>query len=310
MANTVSQRFQADGALAFCSMLWGATFVVVQEALAFASVFVFMALRFGIAAAVLGGVYRSEVGKLSRAEILAGSQIGLFLFAGYAFQNAGLLSTTASKAAFITGFGVVLVPLLLALLWRRRIHAWAGVGAVAALAGLYFLTVPAGAGGLTRLNHGDLLALACAGMFALHIIFVGVHTPKFGVAVLSFVQIAACALFSVAAISIMSVAGLETPRVQWTGPLLVGVLITSLGATAIAFTLQTWAQRHTTPGHTAILLTLEPAFAALTSFLYFGERLGPRALLGAALILGGILLSELKGPIQSAPDSPGPVIGG
>lgn len=287
-------------------MLWGATFVVVQEALASASVFVFMALRFGIAAVVLALVYRRGVARLTRTEIWAGSQIGFFLFAGYAFQNAGLLSTTASKAAFITGFGVVLVPLLLAFFWRRRISAWAGVGAALALGGLYFLTVPPGAAGFAQLNRGDIWALVCAVMFALHIIFVGVHTPKFSVAVLSFVQIAACGLFSAASIPAFAAAGLEAPRLAWTQPLIAGVLITSIGATAIAFTVQTWAQRYTTPNHTAVLLTLEPAFAALTSYLYLGERLGARALLGAALILCGILLSELKGPIQSAADSPSP----
>lgn len=287
-------------------MLWGATFVVVQEALASASVFVFMALRFGIAAVVLAMAYRKEIAGLSREEIRAGSQIGFFLFCGYAFQNAGLLSTTASKAAFITGFGVVLVPLLMAFFWRRRVNGWAGAGALAALGGLYFLTVPPGAGGFSRLNQGDMLALACAVMFALHIIFVGRHIPKFSVAVLSFVQIAACAAFSGVAIPLMSAGDMELPRLEWTRELVLGVLITSLGATAIAFTVQTWAQRYTTPNHTAILLTLEPAFAALTSYVYLGERLGGRALLGAGLILCGILLSELKGPIQFAADAPAP----
>ena len=302
----MSKRFQANTALALCSALWGATFVVVQEALASASVFAFMAVRFAIAAAALAAVYRAGVIRLQRQEVFAGAQIGFFLFAGYAFQNAGLLFTTASKAAFITGFGVVLVPLLLAVFWKRRISPWAGAGAIVALAGLYFLTVPPGAAGFSQLSRGDLLALVCAVMFALHIIFIGVHTPRFSVAALSFVQIAACAAFSALAIPLFAAAGWEAPRFDWNRTLAIAIAITSLGATAIAFSLQTWAQRHTTPHHTAILLTLEPAFAAVTSYLYLGERLGTRALLGAALILAGILFSELKGPLRSAADAVSP----
>lgn len=293
--------------IALCAMLWGATFVVAQEALASASVFVFMALRFGLAAVVLAVVYRKGVAELTWGEVVAGSQIGFFLFAGYGFQNTGLLFTAASKAAFITGFGVVLVPLLLGIFWRRRISAWAGAGAVAALGGLYLLVVPSGPSGFGQLNRGDILSLVCAFMFALHIIFIGLHRPRFSAAGLSFVQFAACAVFSAAAIPVFAAAGLEPIRLEWTRPLILGVLITSLGGTAIAFTVQTWAQRYTPSSHAAILITLEPVFAALTSYIVLKERLGARAILGALLILAGILVSELKGPMQSAPDSPGPV---
>ena len=306
----MSKRLQADLGIALCSALWGATFVVVQESLSAASVFVFMALRFLLAAAVLAAVYRAGIVRLQRAEVMAGAQIGFFLFAGYAFQNAGLLHTTPSKAAFITGFGVVLVPLLMAAFWRHRISAWAAAGALIALGGLYFLTVPGGPGGFTQLNRGDVLAMACAVMFALHVIFIGVHTPRFSVAALSFVQISACGIFSALAIPLFWAGGWEAPRLVWTQQLVFGVLLTAIGATAIAFTVQTWAQRYTTPNHTAILLTLEPAFAALTSFLYLGERLGGRAVAGAALILMGILLSELKGPLRTAADSPAPLTDG
>jgi len=288
-------------------MIWGSTFLLVQRALGSASVNVFNGLRFAIAAAVLAVVYRKRIAQLSWSEIFAGSQIGFFLFAGYGLQNTGLLFTAASKAAFITGFGVVLVPLLLAIFWGKRVSPWAGGGAVAALGGLYLLVVPPGPAGLGQLNRGDILCLVCAVMFALHIIFIGLHRPKFSTVALSFVQFSACAVFSVIAIPLLAAAGWETPRLQWTQPLILGVLITSLGGTALAFTLQTWAQRYTPANHAAILITLEPVFAAVTSFIVLGERLGSRALLGAGLILVGILLSEWKGPMPSAPGGPPPM---
>lgn len=288
-------------------MVWGSTFLLVQRALPFASVNIFNGLRFAIAAAVLALIYRKRLAQLAPAEILAGAQIGFFLFSGYGFQNTGLLYTSASKAAFITGFGVVLVPLLLTLFWGRRISLWAAAGAVAALLGLYLLVVPPGLEGFGRLNRGDLLCLVCAVMFALHIIFIGLHRKKFSAAGLSFVQFSACAAFSASAIPILAALGWEQPHFTISPPLVWGILVTSLLGTAGAFTLQTWAQRYTPASHAAILITLEPVFAALTSFLILEERLGPRAIFGAALILVGILASELLGPISSAPDAPAPI---
>jgi len=301
----MNQRLKADVALALCTVLWGATFVVVKGALADASVLAFMAVRFVLAAVLMAVIYRRALQQLTSAEIRAGAQIGFFMFTGYAFQTRGLIQTTPSKAGFITGFGVVLVPVLMAVFWGRRINRWVWGGALAALVGLYYLTVPPA--GFTELNRGDLLVFICAVLFALHIIFVGRYSPHHSVGALSFLQVATTAALTVVALPLFSLAGWETPRLHWTADLVFAVLITAVLATAVAFSVQVWAQQWTTPTHTAILFSLEPVFAALTSYVVLGERLGGRALVGAALILVGILLAELKGPTQAAPESPGPV---
>lgn len=301
----MSRRLQADLALALCSVIWGATFVVVKDALAFTSVFVFNALRFCLAAAVMGIVYWRALRKLDRATVRAGALIGCFLFGGYALQTMGLKLTTPPKAAFITGASVAMVPVLLALFWGRRVNRWIWAGAVAALAGLYYLTVPgSGAGGL---NGGDFLVLGGALMFALHIIFVGRYSPRHSMAGLSFLQVAMTAALTAACVPLLGAARWEAPRVEWATGVIAAIFITGVGATALCFSMQVWAQQYTTPTHTAILLSLEPVFAALTSVIVAHERLGWRVLLGAALVLAGILLAELKGPAQSAADSPGPV---
>jgi drug/metabolite transporter (DMT)-like permease len=280
--------------------------VVVKEALEHASVFAFMAVRFTLATLVMAGIYARALPQFTRAEIWAGAQIGFFMFTGYIFQTLGLRFTTPSKAGFITGFSVVLVPLFLAFFWHRRINAWVWAGAIAALAGLYFLSVPPEGftGPLTMMHRGELLVLGCAVMFAFHIIYVGLYSPGHSVAALSFVQVATTAALSIIALPVLVVTRWEPPRIAWTGPFIVAVLITAVGATAIAFTVQVWAQKYTTPTHTAILFSLEPVFAALTSYLVLGERLGGRALFGAVLIFAGILLAELKGPTQATPESP------
>jgi drug/metabolite transporter (DMT)-like permease len=301
----MTRRLHADLALALCALIWGATFVVVKDALAFASVFSFNAMRFTLAAVVMGIVYFRAVRKSDSATFFAGSLIGVFMFGGYAFQTLGLKFTTPSKAAFITGASVVMVPVLLAIFWRRRVSAWVWAGAVAALFGLYFLTVPHA--GFSALNIGDLLALGCAVMFAFHIILVARYSPRHSVAALSFLQVATTAVLTALCLPILSATRWEPPFVRWSPSLAAALLITAVGATALCFSLQVWAQQYTSPTHTAILLSLEPVFAALTSLIVVHERLGARVLAGAVLVFIGILLAELKGPAQAGADSPGPV---
>lgn len=301
----MSRRLKADLALGLVSLLWGATFVVVKGALDDASVFVFLALRFTLAAALLAVMFRASLRGMSGATLRAGVVIGLWMFLGYVFQTTGLERTTPSKAAFITGLYVILVPILLAIFWGKRVTAWLWAGAVAALGGLYYLTVPAavapGDSLWAELNTGDLLVLGCTVAFALHIIYVGRYSPLHSVGALTFLQVAVTAALSIIFVPLLAATGVEAPRLVWSPKMAVALAVTAVGATALAFTLQVWAQKHTTPTHTAILFSLEPVFAGITSYLVLGERLGARGLLGAALILLGILLAELKGTSGPVP---------
>jgi drug/metabolite transporter (DMT)-like permease len=295
----LSKRLRADFALGFCALIWGATFVVIKDALADVSVVVYLAVRFGLAAAIMAVLYWQSLRKLTLATVWAGVQIGILMFWAYVFQIAGLKLTTPSKAAFITGSNVVIVPLLLAIFASRRITRWTWAGSLAALGGLYFLSVPRE--GFSGLNRGDPIVFGCAVMFALHFIFIGRHVRHHSVAALSFLQVATTALLSALLLPVVSAAGWEQPRLHWTGYLVFAILLTAIGATVIAFSLQTWAQQYASPAHTAILVSLEPVFAALTSLVFAREHMGGRTLLGAALILAGILLAEWKGTPESRP---------
>ncbi|HEV2386831.1 MAG TPA: DMT family transporter [Candidatus Acidoferrales bacterium] len=295
------RRFQADLALAFCSLIWGATFVLVKDALASASVFVFLALRFALATATLALLHRARLRGIDRRSLEAGALIGWFMFSGYALQTIGLQYTTPSKAAFITSSCVVMVPVFQAVFGRKRANGWVWAGAGAALAGLYLLTVPrAGLGGL---NAGDLWVLACAVMWAFHILVVGHFSPRHSAGGLTFVQVAVAGALTALFLPLLAGAGWEAPRLRWTGMLLVAVAVTAVGSTAIAFSLQMWAQKFAAPAHVAILFSLEPVFAALTSAALYGERLAPRALAGAALVLAGVLAAELRSPPAAAPEA-------
>ncbi|MBI3484843.1 MAG: DMT family transporter, partial [Acidobacteria bacterium] len=173
--------------------------------------------------------------------------------------------------------------------------------------GLYLLSVPAGTAGRTALNAGDVLVFVAAIIWALHIILVAKYSPRHSIGALSFLQVATTAALAAVAMPVFHVLGWETMRVEWTSGLAWRLLVTAVGCTALGFSVQVWAQRHTTPTHIAILFTLEPVFAALTSYIVLHERLGPRALTGGVLILAGILIAELLGPAQAAAESPGPV---
>ncbi|HEY2351127.1 MAG TPA: DMT family transporter [Candidatus Acidoferrum sp.] len=300
----ISKRALANLALALCALIWGATFVVIKDALADVSVVVYLAVRFGLAAALMAAIYWRSLRVLTWPTVWAGVQIGVFMFGGYAFQIAGLKFTTPSKAAFITGSCVVFVPILLGVFGRRRIPAWIWAGALTALAGLYFLTVPSA--GLGALNRGDPLVLVCALAFALHMILIGRHVARHSVAALSFLQVATTAALSALLLPVASVVGWEQPRIVWSGYVIFAILLTAIGATVIGFSLQTWAQQYAPPSHVAILVSLEPVFAAITSLALRQEHLAARTLLGAGLILAGILLAEWRAP--AAAESPVPSI--
>ena len=277
--------------------------MVVKNSLDDSSVFVFLALRFTLAGVCMVA-FRPQVFRvLQREETFAGARLGFFMFCGYAFQTAGLRYTTASNSGFITGSSVVLVPLILALFWGKRVTLWVYFGTIAAAAGLYFLTVPVT--GVAHLNRGDVLTFFAALSYAVHIILVGDYAREHSAAALSVLQVLACAVMAWLTAFGANAIRWQPMRFHSTSQLWIGIAVCAVFATAVAFSLQLWAQQFTTPSHAAIIFTLEPVFAVLTSYWVLRERLGMRSIAGAALVLVGILAAELLGP-PAAPESPEP----
>lgn len=276
--------------LVLVTFAWGATFVLIKNALAQVSPLVFNSFRMAVATLALVIIFHRVLPKLTRQSALGGIIMGVFLFLGYAFQTSGLRLTTPSKSAFITGLAVLLVPILVAVTGRHVPSRWTILGVLAALAGLYLMTIPSGEGfSLASINRGDLLTLGCAVSFAMHIYVTGHMTQQHGFEAVSVMQVAAAAVLMTIAIP------LETPKINFSGSVIFAILFTGLICTAAAFSIQAWAQQFTPPTHTALIFALEPVFAALTSYVLLGEHLGTRGTIGAILILSGILISELKG---------------
>ena len=301
MAHRLSPSALAHILLLAVVAVWGVTFVLVKDALQDASPLLFNLFRMILAFIALTIINYRQLRHITHAALISGSIVGLFLAAGYQFQTAGLARTTAAKSAFITGLVVVFVPLLTAIPLLRPPNAHAprwttAVGALLAFIGLLLLTTPAGTSWqnlFTSIGFGDLLTLACAIAFAGHLIALAHTSNRVPIGQLATIQIGTAAIIMMITLPIEG-----KPHLSLTPRLLIALAVTSVLATAAAFTIQSWAQQHIPPAHTAILLTLEPVFAWLTSFFFLHERLGPRSLCGAALILIGIILTEfLSSPV-------------
>jgi drug/metabolite transporter (DMT)-like permease len=289
--------------MTFVVAVWGSTFVLIKGALADSTPAAFNLIRMTLAFVLLAIAYHRSWRTIRRSDIGAGALVGLCLAAGYQFQTTGLARTTPSKSAFITGLVVVLVPLFSIVPALRppgaRPPRWnAFLGAALAFLGILFLTSPANAAASTSLasflpdlssiNLGDILTFGCSIGFAFHCIALGHVSPRIPFQPLAILQVGFCTLFMA-----VSLPFIEHPHVHVTTRLIIALVIAAALATAAAFSIQSWAQSILPSTHTALLLTLEPVFAWITSFLIMGERLGLRPASGAVLILIGIAITEL-----------------
>jgi drug/metabolite transporter (DMT)-like permease len=290
--NLLRNRIGAELSMLLVAFIWGTTFVIVKNGLNDIEPFLFLGLRFILAFLVLAALAGKSILRATLATWLAGSLLGIFLFIGYTFQTIGLQYTTSSNAGFITGVSVVLVPIIDSTLKK----AWPSVSTlitvVIAAAGLFLLSVPAGQ---FRLSYGDMLVLVCAFGFAIHIVLVDRYSHKHDVVAITAVQI----LFvGIVCLGIGLIC--ETWPVKLTPNAVRAILITSILATSLAFLLQNGLQKYSTPTRIAVVLTMEPVFAAMAGYLWASELLSPRALIGAALILCSMLFAVLSHPSSSS----------
>jgi drug/metabolite transporter (DMT)-like permease len=289
----VSRSRAAEAGLIFNVIIWGATFVLVKAALADVSPVLFIALRFTLATAALLAVFRGAALPWRNWKTAgAGALAGVFLFSGYVFQTMGLRLTTAPRSAFITGLTSVAVPLLAAIVYRVKPQVSEVMGVLIATAGLALMMLP---GVLGAMRVGDMLTICCAAAYAAHIVALGHFREKMNFELLAFSQIAVSAMLAWSLLR-----WIETPQIAWRPAVVWAILITGLLATALAFSVMAWAQRYTSAARTALIFMLEPVVAWITSYVMVGEGLSGRAAAGAALILGGVAMAELK-PLNPRP---------
>jgi drug/metabolite transporter (DMT)-like permease len=299
------RRYSWEFALIGVTLVWGFTFPIVKCAvqlcpgvhggLGLANVgrpttpLMFLAIRFAIAASLVGVASLSALRTLTSRQLVIGCAIGLALAGSFIFQTFGLQRTSASNAGFLTGLYVILTPLFGAAFLRRVPPPSTVAGALLAVVGLLLIASPSGVG----LGLGDALVLGCAAMAAIHILLLGRFAGIAPVRALATVQLGVIAIVT----GVASVA-VEREPVPTDGGIWIAILICAVFASALAFLIQTGAQRFIPPARAAVILVMEAPFAALFGYLMLDERLGARGLIGAALIVSGILVAELLAPAK------------
>ncbi len=293
-------------ALVVATFIWGSTFVVVHDLLDgrgpnAVPPLRYLAIRFGIATALLAIFWGKHLRGMSRRTFVHGATLGVFLGGGYLTQALGLANGSPSKAAFITGLAVLFVPLFGTTLGMTRLTRGNLAGLAVAFVGFAMLCWP---GEGMAFRRGDLLTFACTILFAFHILFTERYAGKSDPNALNILQLGLAALTLAAGSGVLlslTKNGLALP-----GPLAAEArpfaltarqgaqfIYLIMFATIVCYQVQTRAQRYVSATQTALVLTLEPVFAAFIAWIFGIEKLGLRELVGGALTIVGVLVSEL-----------------
>lgn len=281
-------RLKADITLFFISVIWGSAFVAQRVAGQVGSVYIFNGARYLMAALVVlpfaRHSFKKSNSKISSAHYKWMGIAGVFLFIGSAFQQAGMVYTTAGNAGFITSLYVVFIPIILFMFWNEKPH-WLFITAVAlALVGAFLLST----GGKFALHLGDALEIIGAAFWAAHVIVLGKYASNYESMSFSVGQLTVCGALN------FGVGVFVEPMPAFDSNLLFAIAYTALLSLGLCYTLQIWAQKHTPPADAALILSLESVFAVISGWLLLDEKLAPIQVLGAFLIFAAVVLSQFR----------------
>ncbi|MFN0108964.1 MAG: DMT family transporter, partial [Blastocatellia bacterium] len=281
----------SDGALIALALMWGTSHVITKEILATHSSAFYTSTRFGIAALCFALAFAGHLRRSSWHEAKQGAKLGLLSFAGIAFYVVGLSFTQVSKAGFITGLYLVFTPLLGYLLFGTKPTRDHLTGLAVAIGGFAFLTFPKGG---ETINWGDFFILLAAIAWAAHIAATSAFASGGDVKSLAAFQVMTVAVLASIAFFALQALGMETAPNPIDKQFFWQIGYMAIAVTFVAALMQTWAQSRVNPTHAVILYTLEPATAAVFAYLVFGEKLGSWQLVGALLIVAGVMMSRLR----------------
>ncbi len=280
----------ANSLLLITAAIWGFGFVAQVVGMNYLSPFAFISARFLLGAASLMPLvllfhYRKWLPQSPLHMVLVGSLVlGVILFAAGALQQVGIVYSNASNAGFITGLYMVLVPLIgLAFKHRPGLNAWMGAGL--ALVGLFLLSVKAD----FTMGYGDTLLLIGSVGWALHILAIDYFAPRAAPLLLALGQFIVCGCLALAVSAVLETTSWEQLRAATNVLIYAGVI-----TVGVAYTLQVIAQERADPTHAAIILSLEAVFGALGGYFFLQEQLTARELVGCALMLAGMLVSQVS----------------
>lgn len=280
----MTKRNTAELALFATTFIWGSTFVVVKAGEANISPALFIALRFGIGSLIFAMILRKRFRSITFSTLKKGMVLGLMLGSGIILQNYGIYQTTASKSAFITGLMVIFTPIAQIAIERRTPKMGSVFGIVIVLYGLYLLTSPKG----SEINFGDILILISALIFGIFIVYLDIFTKTENVLHIAFIQVTVTALLAA------FVMPFEAAKFVPSTSLVISLLYMGICASVFTTYIQTRYQKDTTPTRAVIIFTIEPVIAAVLAYFVLNEVLGVVGVIGATLIIAGILVSEFS----------------
>ncbi|OJX45999.1 MAG: hypothetical protein BGO78_03695 [Chloroflexi bacterium 44-23] len=276
-------RIQADFILLFTALVWGSGFIAQRVAAPFTSIFFYNGGRFLLGALLILPLIRFRL-NIPRREMRGVFAAGALLFAAGSLQQAGMRTTSAGNAGFITGLYVVMVPIFLFLIWNERQTWTIWVAAVVAVIGMLLLST----GGAIRFVSGDFLEFLGAILWAFHVIVVSNSVKKLNPLHFAVAQFLICAAFNLLVGFIFEPASIRVmPNYWWP------IVYNGVASVAIGFTLQGVGQKHAPPTDAALILSMESVFAALLGYLFLSERFTLTQTIGSALVMAAILLSQI-----------------
>ena len=286
----MKKRIPGELILLLTAIIWGYGFVAVANSLDNLTPFQLVLLRFGIAAVILILVFQKNFRKLKVSSIKKGSILGVLFFIGFALQTFGIQYTTPSKNAFLTGVNVIIVPLIAFFLFKRKLTRQEVLGAILSMIGIGILTLQTGG----QVNIGDLLTLGCAIAFAFHIFFTTLFMEHESPIDIAIVQTLTCAILAGIAVLMEG-----APIVRLDRTSLMSVLYLALFSTMLSTVFQAYGQKTTSETRSAILLSTESLWGTFFSFLFLGEAMTPRLVIGGLIIFSSIVLAQINPKTKS-----------
>ena len=279
------KNYLAEIGLCITAIIWGSGFVASAIALEHYTPYQIMAIRFISGAFILIIIFRKRLRHIKKSTIIRGSILGVILYLAFAFQTVGLQFTTPSKNAFLTAVNVVIVPLIAYIIYKRKLDKFEVTGAFITIIGIGFLSLHLP----FTINIGDLLTLCCAVLFALQIYYTAVFVKEEDPLGLTLTQMAAAGICGITGILIKGEMALS-----YNMEAILPVLYLGIFSTALAYILQTIAQKYLSETKTAIILCTESLWGMIFSVIILHELITFRMAIGAGLILLAIIVTETK----------------
>lgn len=286
------RKLKAEIILFFIAVIWAGTFVIIKVTLTQLPPFYFLAFRFSAASLIFFLIFFRKLPRTNKNEITAGLILGVLLFAGFASQTSGLVYTTASNSALITGVNLLIVPFAQYFIIKRKVGVENWIGVIVVLIGLYLLTNPT----VNGINKGDLITLICAFAWAFYIIYLDIFSRKHNLYVLVLTQFVFVSVFSFLFAFAFDNAGdivISTTSV-------LGLLYTGILATLLATFLGNKYQKDTSPIRAALLFSVEQPAAVILAIIFLKDEFMTLHIIGGILMIGGILFSETFEYIKAA----------